>query len=123
MSITKSTNSKVNLSIVITFLIVSLASCRSSVTISTNSKFEKSSSNESNNHNEAVGSQAKKVISTARSYKGTHYKFGGCSRSGMDCSGLTTTAFKSVNIQLPRTSQEQSQKYKTVNMGQLKPGD
>ena len=64
-----------------------------------------------------------KVISTARSYIGTPYKFGGTSRSGMDCSGLMILSFKEVGLSLPRTSQEQSSIGKAINFSDIKPGD
>jgi probable lipoprotein NlpC len=35
------------------------------------------------------------IINTARDYTGTPYKYGGTTRSGMDCSGLVTVAFNS----------------------------
>src|SRR4051794_683721 len=109
MSMFKNTNSAQNLSILITILLLILASCKSSITINTSVGFENSNKNSNKKEpKDKVGTQTNKVITTARSYKGTHYQFGGCSRSGIDCSGLTQTSFKSVNIELPRTSQEQS---------------
>src|SRR5687767_2335268 len=41
----------------------------------------------------APGQQIEKVISTARSYRGTPYKYGGTTRIGMDCSGLLCQSF------------------------------
>ncbi|MDO6389987.1 C40 family peptidase [Pontibacter sp. BT731] len=63
------------------------------------------------------------VIQTARSYTGTPYKWGGTTRVGMDCSGLLCTSFQSINVNLPRTSEEQSRFGKTVKVRELKEGD
>jgi hypothetical protein len=52
--------------------------------------------------------QVESVIKTARSFTGTPYKYGGTTRSGMDCSGLTGNAFQSINLTLPRTAEGQS---------------
>lgn len=41
----------------------------------------------------------------------------------MDCSGLTCTAFRSVNIQLPRTATDQGAMGKAVGLSELRPGD
>lgn len=64
-----------------------------------------------------------KVISTARSFVGTPYKFGGTTRAGIDCSGLVIQAFKSINVSLPRTSEEQSKLGMEVKLSDVKPGD
>lgn len=48
------------------------------------------------------------VIETARSYEGTPYKFGGTTRLGMDCSGLLFAAFAAIDVQIPRSSNEQA---------------
>jgi probable lipoprotein NlpC len=63
------------------------------------------------------------VIKTARTFTGTPYKWGGTTRSGMDCSGLTTNAFKSIEISLPRTADAQALMGKKVKITGLKPGD
>ncbi|MFL5731294.1 MAG: C40 family peptidase [Cytophagaceae bacterium] len=63
------------------------------------------------------------VVSTARSYIGTKYQYGGCSRSGIDCSGLVYTCYKAVNKELPRTAGAQSQCGHPVKISELHKGD
>jgi len=67
--------------------------------------------------------KAEKVVSAARKFVGTPYKYGGMTRSGMDCSGLLINAFREVDIQLPRSSSDQSKMGQEVKMNDLVPGD
>jgi probable lipoprotein NlpC len=64
-----------------------------------------------------------KVIETARSFRGTPYRYGGTTRAGMDCSALVFQSFQAVNINLPRSSEAQSKVGKKVGEQQLAPGD
>ncbi|NQZ76900.1 MAG: C40 family peptidase [Ekhidna sp.] len=48
------------------------------------------------------------VIQTGKSYIGTPYKWGGMSKSGIDCSGLIYNSYKTIGVKLPRTAKEQS---------------
>lgn len=64
------------------------------------------------------------VITTARTFLGTPYKYGGTTRSGMDCSGLLLNSFNAVNVSLPRSSAAQSKVGKEIRkMNDLEPGD
>jgi probable lipoprotein NlpC len=64
-----------------------------------------------------------KVIDTARSYRGTPYRYGGTTRSGIDCSALIFHSFQPVGINMPRTSEAQSKMGKKVNGSKLEKGD
>jgi len=67
--------------------------------------------------------KADKVISKARTFIGTPYKYGGTTRSGMDCSALLINSFSAVQLNLPRSSEAQSKVGTEVSMNELKPGD
>ena len=67
--------------------------------------------------------QVGEVISTARTYMGTPYKYGGTTRAGMDCSALTIHAYKSINLSLPRSAEDQSKVGQKIKEGDLQPGD
>jgi probable lipoprotein NlpC len=70
-----------------------------------------------------INRDVQKVIQTARSYRGTPYRYGGTTRIGMDCSGLLCTSFRSIDVNLPRTSQEQSHFGQNVRPKDIRPGD
>ena len=67
--------------------------------------------------------KVEQVISSARTFIGTPYKYGGTSRSGMDCSGLLINSFKAVEISLPRSSEAQSKVGTEIKLKDLEPGD
>lgn len=70
-----------------------------------------------------VDKRIEKVISTARSYRGTPYRFGGTTRIGIDCSGLLCQSFSAIDVALPRNSYDQSNFGPTVRERDLQPGD
>ncbi|WP_016991303.1 peptidoglycan endopeptidase [Flavobacterium sp. ACAM 123] len=49
------------------------------------------------------------LVSSASENIGSRYRMGGTTKDGFDCSGLMCTTFSNFDIQLPRTSIEQSQ--------------
>jgi len=66
----------------------------------------------------------KSLTSTAESYLGIPYRWGGTSpTTGFDCSGLTQAVYRLNGLSIPRTSRDQFAKGKSVSKGRLRGGD
>jgi cell wall-associated NlpC family hydrolase len=64
------------------------------------------------------------VVKQALRYKGTHYKFGGTSKRGLDCSGLVSRVWSDLKMKkIPRVSSALYHSGKPVTMAELRPGD
>jgi peptidoglycan endopeptidase LytE len=61
--------------------------------------------------------------STAYGFLGTRYRFGGSSRSGIDCSSFVQQVFRELEVSLPRTAREQFEFGNAVSPGDLQKGD
>lgn len=60
---------------------------------------------------------------SAYSFLGARYRFGGSSRSALDCSSFTQQVFREQSVKLPRTAREQFNVGNEVVRGDLKKGD
>ncbi|OOH91297.1 endopeptidase [Pasteurellaceae bacterium 15-036681] len=59
-----------------------------------------------------------------RDWKGTRYRLGGTTRSGVDCSGFMQVTFRDLfGINLPRMTVDQAKVGKHVSKGSLQTGD
>lgn len=78
---------------------------------------------ENKSNNSKISPLAKAVVNNAKHYKGTRYKYGGTTKSGMDCSGLIYTAFKKENISIPRASGAMAKAGNWIDLKEVKVGD
>ncbi len=70
-----------------------------------------------------ASSRAQGALSFALAQVGKAYSMGATGPSAYDCSGLTSAAYRSVGVSLPRTSQAQFGVGTPVGLSQLQPGD
>jgi cell wall-associated NlpC family hydrolase len=69
--------------------------------------------------NQAISS----IKKSAYSFLGARYRFGGSSRTALDCSSFTQQVFREQSVKLPRTAREQFYVGDEVMRGDLKKGD
>ncbi len=63
------------------------------------------------------------IISYAREFEGTPYKYGGTTSAGMDCSGLVYTSFLEEEISLPRSSRDMAHLGERLSLVDVNIGD
>ncbi|MDD2774010.1 MAG: C40 family peptidase [Elusimicrobiales bacterium] len=63
------------------------------------------------------------AVEQARKFKGVPYVWGGTSKNGIDCSGLTSVAYRSAGKSIPRTAHEQFKSAQQIKREELQPGD
>ena len=71
-----------------------------------------------------TGKNGSSIVAIAQSMLGVKYKFAGCSRSGIDCSGLVKYCYAQIGIRVPHgATQIWKHSGVTVPRSSLKPGD
>lgn len=64
------------------------------------------------------------ILDQAMTYIGTPYRFGGTTRSGIDCSAFVLSVYnEATGISLPRVSADQAREGESVNRHELEKGD
>lgn len=128
--------------IVLILFLLAIASCSSSRRVSyKSSEYKKTEKRDRNRKSKRIrvaktstahtkvakSSSASKsvnsVIKEAHKYLGTPYKYGGSTRSGLDCSGLVINAFDAANYKMPRISRDQANVGKEIRLRDVKEGD
>ncbi len=67
-----------------------------------------------------------RILATAYALRGTPYLWGGATRNGVDCSGLSQLSYLSAGILLPRNASQQALAGEMIDVGEtenLRPGD
>jgi len=66
---------------------------------------------------------AMQMINNAMEFIGVHYRGGGKTIAGMDCSGMVTAVFDIFGIKLPRSSHEMAKVGEKLKQDEIKKGD
>ncbi len=91
---------------------------------SSSSSSSSGSSSSNSNYGSGNTSVAQAIVSAAWSYVGVPYVYGGTSRDGIDCSGLTMRCHEAAGISIPRTSGAQAGSGKSIgSLSEALPGD
>jgi len=66
----------------------------------------------------------KSLLKQYQQWKGVKYRYGGLSKSGIDCSGLVFLTFRDqFKVTLPRSTQQQAEVGTHISIAELRPGD
>jgi len=104
--------------LIILFLIS--PSCRPSARFSA----QKSTDHEESSQNQESSHGSSLLNNFVKDWLHTPYKYGGMSRTGVDCSGFSSIVMREIfDIKLPRTAQEQYNQGDKIRDGWRGPGD
>ncbi|UNZ00160.1 C40 family peptidase [Zhouia spongiae] len=96
---------------------------RETRTVSVKARPVKESKDEIKGRNNKIPSQTDNIIRTALSFEGTRYKFGGMSKSGMDCSGLIYKSYTTNGVSVNRSSFEIAKQGVDIKLKEIQKGD
>jgi cell wall-associated NlpC family hydrolase len=108
------------------FLLISLlliVSCHSSKRVTYKSSQPKTKVVKSDSNYSNLKKEVSTVLKEAKKFLGTPYKYGGTTRSGLDCSGLVYNSFDAIGVKMPRISREMAEKGKEIRLREVKEGD
>ncbi len=105
--------------------IFSLTACNSTKNISYKSSEynEKEVRDRTKSKSPKTAKEANYVLKEAYKFLGTPYKYGGTTKSGLDCSGLVINAFDAVGYNMPRISRDQAKEGKEIRLRDVQEGD
>lgn len=66
---------------------------------------------------------AEQLVNNAMQFEGVRYRAGGTTTAGMDCSGMVTAAFRTFDLQLPRSSHAMAKEGVEIDLSEVKKGD
>lgn len=108
---------------VILILLLSFSSCKSSKRIKTKKENSSKIITKKSEEKESNKTQAEYIIDYAKKFQGVRYKWGGTTKSGMDCSGLVFESFRVNDIILPRISRDMAKKGNKIQLKKVLKGD
>jgi cell wall-associated NlpC family hydrolase len=72
---------------------------------------------------ELAPAKARQVVATVRKQIGVHYRYGGSTPRGFDCSGLIWWSYKQNGVNVPRLAEDQANTGRGVSVSAARAGD
>ena len=101
-------------------VVVVISACRSSARFSTSH----STNHENSSKDRSYGEESSSLNNFIKQWLHTPYKYGGMSKTGIDCSGFSSIVMRDVyDIRIPRTAQDQYNSGEKIRDGWRVAGD